>query len=469
MQRSLYAGLVSAFLVTASPFLHGCAGNGETGHGEIGTGTDLLTVVAISRHGIRSQTPALETINLFTLRPQGFPLWAAPANIPGNLSAAGLGNVVRLGAWYRDFYAAQGLLPQRGSCPAAGTVFVYADVMERTIDTAHGYLDGLFQNEATPDCGVQVLHSSGQADPYIDPPQAGICKIESDGDQAAFSDETGGDPAALATTFAAQLQTLQTVTQCCKPSACATTGNPNPASCSLRDLPSQVSVDATTGAVGFGPLFSVADLTTETLLLEYAEGMPETDCATTEGAECVGWGAIPSGGLYDLMKLHVMHFDLLYRLPSVAQAASSNLMRQLVGTMDQAVSGVKNPDILAPAESKFSLFVGHDVNLTAIGGFLGVTWKAEGFQKNDPGPAGALVFELHRVRQSGDLIVRLFFVSATLDQMRNRAEITLGAPPQRIPLTIAACGELDCPYELLKTFVSEHVRSDCLTTAASGP
>jgi 4-phytase/acid phosphatase len=173
--------------------------------------------------------------------------------------------------------------------------------------------------------------------------------------------------------------------------------------------------------------------------------------------------------LYDLMKLHVMHFDLLYRLPSVAQAASSNLMRQLVGTMDQAVSGVKNPDILAPAESKFSLFVGHDVNLTAIGGFLGVTWKAEGFQKNDPGPAGALVFELHRVRQSGDLIVRLFFVSATLDQMRNRAEITLGAPPQRIPLTIAACGELDCPYELLKTFVSEHVRSDCLTTAASGP
>ena len=48
-------------------------------------------------------------------------------------------------------------------------------------------------------------------------------------------------------------------------------------------------------------------------------------------------------------------------------------------------------------------------------------------------------------------------------------EITLGAPPQRIPLTIAACGELDCPYELLKTFVSEHVRSDCLTTAASGP
>jgi hypothetical protein len=95
-------------------------------------------------------------------------------------------------------------------------------------------------------------------------------------------------------------------------------------------------------------------------------------------------------------------------------------MWQLTGTMDQALSGVKNPDVLAPVNSKFTLFVAHDVNVAAIAAFLGgVTWKAEGFLQNDPGPAGALVFELHRIKKSGQLIVRLFYVIASLDQMRN--------------------------------------------------
>jgi 4-phytase/acid phosphatase len=169
------------------------------------------------------------------------------------------------------------------------------------------------------------------------------------------------------------------------------------------------------------------------------------------------------------MKLHVMHFDLVYRLPSFAQAASSNIMWQLVGTLDQTLSGAKNPDMLAPAQSKFTMFVGHDVNLTAIGGFLDINWQAEGFQMGDPSPAGALVFELHRVKQGKQLVVRLFFVSASLDQMRNGTELTLQAPPERIPLTIPACGGTDCPYEQFKTFITSHVRQDCLTTTGSEP
>ena len=106
----------------------------------------------------------------------------------------------------------------------------------------------------------------------------------------------------------------------------------------------------------------------------------------------------------------------------------------------------------------------HDDNLTAIAALLGgVTWKAEGFQLNDPGPAGALVFELHKVKQSGQLIVRLFYVIATLDQMRNGTTLTLNTPPQRIPLTIPACdGRYDCPYDQFKTFITANVRQDCL-------
>lgn len=123
-----------------------------------------------------------------------------------------------------------------------------------------------------------------------------------------------------------------------------------------------------------------------------------------------------------------------------AQVGSTNLMNQVTGAMDQKLSGVKGAGILSPVGSKFSMFVGHDENISAISAFLGVlNWQADGFQPNDPGPTGALVFELHKVKFTGEHIVRLFYVIPTLNQMRNGTALTLDTPPQRLPLSIAAC------------------------------
>jgi 4-phytase / acid phosphatase len=433
--------------------------------------TELLSAVVISRHGIRSPTLPQATMNLYTQWPQGFPQWPAPADTAGDLSTVGQQNAVRLGVWYRDFYAAQGLLPPRGSCPAAGAVYIYADVFERTLQTALGYREGMFQSEATPDCGVQVVQSDKPHDPYIATAEARVCAINTNVDLAAFNAKTGGNPpSSLINTYSTQLQTLQAVTQCCQPAACVTPANPAPTTCSLLDLPTTVT-SAGWVQFGTGSLFDVADTLSEGFELEYAQAMPNTDCATTPGSQCVGWGVIQPGGAYDMTKLHVLNMvDLTSQLPSFAQVGASNLMWQVMGTMDQTLSGVRNPDILAPAESKFTLFVAHDENISTIAGFLGgVQWKADGFQANDPGPAGALVFELHKIRQSGQIIVRVFYVTATLDQMRNGTTLTLQAPPQRIPLPIPACGgRLDCPYAQLKSFITSHVRPDCLVKPVVG-
>jgi 4-phytase/acid phosphatase len=312
-------------------------------------------------------------------------------------------------------------------------------------------------------------------DPYIRTAQFGIanCAINTTQDLAAFNAKIGGanNVAALINTYSPQLQTLQTVTQCCQPAACATTANPTPASCTLLELPTTIN---TTGPVAFagGSLFDVANTLTESYELEYAQGMPLTGCSTTLGAPCVGWGAIPPGELQDLTKLHVLNtVDLTWQLPSFAQVASTNLMWQTVGTMDQTLSGVQNPEILAPVGSKFTLFVAHDENISAIAGFMGgVTWKAEGFEPNDPGPAGALVFELRKENQSGDMIVRLFYVIASLDHMRNNTILTLDNPPQRIPLAIPACGgRFDCPYSQFKSFITANVAQSCIVTTAVHP
>ncbi|HEY1208965.1 MAG TPA: histidine-type phosphatase [Terracidiphilus sp.] len=453
--------------------LTGCISSYQNGGGN-GSGSQLLSVVVISRHGIRSPTDTQAKMNLFTQQPEGFPLWPYPADTAGNLSTVGQQNAALLGAWYRDFYAAQGILPAKGSCPAAGTVYVYADTLQRTLVTAQGYVNGMFQTEALPDCGIQVVQYSPlitAIDPYIQTARAGIanCAINTTQDLAAFNARIGGagNVASLINTYSPQLQMLQTVTQCCKPTACTPTANP----CTLLDLPTTVN---TTGVVSFasGSLFDVADTLSESYELQYGQGMPSTGCSTTPGAQCVGWGAIPPGELQDLTKLHVLNMvDLTSQLPSFAQVGSTNLMWQTVGTMDQTLSGVRNPDMLAPVGSTFTLFVAHDENISAIAGFLGgVTWKAEGFAPNDPGPAGALVFELRKENQSGDLIVRLYYVIASLDQMRNNTILTLEFPPQRIPLAIPACGgRFDCPYSQFKSYITANVAQECIYTPASHP
>jgi len=415
---------------------------------------ELLSAVVISRHGVRSPTTDLATLNQYTTRIQGFPTWPVPEDGQGMLTEVGQRNAARLGAWYRDYYASRGLLPRRGNCPTTGKVYAYADVDQRTIATAQGYLDGIFQGEATPDCGVEVKSASGPVDPYIVTFATGKCAIDTAGDLAAFQSRTGGF-AALTDAYSAELQLLQAITR-----------SPTP----LVNLPATV---ATAGYVRFdrGTLFDVADNITETLQLEYAQGMPTVGCATTPGAACVGWEAIPPGGLDDLMKLHVMNIQLYSGLPSFAQVGSTNLLTQVVGTMDQALSGAKNPNVLAPVQSTFTLFVAHDVNLAAISAFLGgLSWKADGFIPDDPGPAGALVFELHRNEQTRQIGVRLYYVIASLDQMRDQTTLTLETPPQRIPLNIPACGGRDlCPYDQFKSFVASNVRQDCIITAAPAP
>jgi hypothetical protein len=446
------------------------------------SGTQLLSVVVISRHGIRSPVPPAApqyALSLYTQQPAGLPLWPDTASTPGQLSDKGQQNAALLGAWYRDFYAAQGILPAKGSCPAAGAMYVYADTLQRTLETAKGYVDGMFLTEATPGCGIPIIQSNSVTDPhnydpYIVTAGAQVCGIDTTADLAAFNAKIGGNATSLVNTYSAQIQTLQAVTQCCQLSACATTANPTPASCSLLELPNTVN---TIGAVSFAPgsLFDIADSLTETFELEYAQGMPDTNCSTTAGSQCVGWGAIPPGELQDLTKLHVLNLvDLTSQLPSYAQVGSTNLMWQVVGTMDQTLSGVKNTaslePILAPVGSKFTLFVAHDENLSAIAEFLGgLQWKAEGFAPNDPAPTGALVFELRNVNQSGDLIVRLYYVIASLDQMRNGTTLTLETPPQRIPLAIPSCGgRLDCPYGEFKSIVTSNVRTDCLVPTVPG-
>ena len=85
----------------------GCSSSSSSSQNN-GPDTDLLSVVAISSHGIRSPTSSNTTMNLYTQRSEGFPEWPAPAIVPGYLSTVGFHNASLLGVWYRDYYAHRG-------------------------------------------------------------------------------------------------------------------------------------------------------------------------------------------------------------------------------------------------------------------------------------------------------------------------------------------------------------------------
>jgi Histidine phosphatase superfamily (branch 2) len=104
---------------------------------------ELLSTVIVSRHGVRS--PIAGTSSLASIAGDPWPSWPVP---PGHLTPRGAELARLLGAYYRDYYVAQGLLPAQG-CPQPGAVFAWADIDQRTRATAQSLLDGMF-----PDCGL---------------------------------------------------------------------------------------------------------------------------------------------------------------------------------------------------------------------------------------------------------------------------------------------------------------------------
>src|SRR5215211_625243 len=90
---------------------------------------ELVSTVVLSRHGVRS--PIAAHTALATLAADTWPAWPVPS---GHLTPRGAELAKLLGAYYREYYTAQGIFPERG-CPLKGQVVAWADVAQRTLVT----------------------------------------------------------------------------------------------------------------------------------------------------------------------------------------------------------------------------------------------------------------------------------------------------------------------------------------------
>jgi 4-phytase/acid phosphatase len=65
-------------------------------------------------------------------------------------------------------------------------------------------------------------------------------------------------------------------------------------------------------------------------------------------------------------------------------------------------------------------------------------WLIDG-RRDDTPPGGALVFELWQDDGSSAYIVRTYYTSQTLEQMRNVTALTLNTPPAKANVFVPGC------------------------------
>lgn len=378
--------------------------------------SSLRLVVVVSRHGVRSPTDPNE-LTPYSARP--WPSWQTP---PGYLTPRGATLMTAFGASYRTAYGAAGLLPGTG-CPAADSVFVWADVDERTKATADALLDGF-----APKCGLTAHSLDAKVDPLFHPlPSLG--KADPAAASAALSGTLGASPEAIAPAYGLALAKLDAILGC-RPGACTR----------ISDVPARLATSNSTGLASVQGGVDLASTAVEDLILAYADGKPASD---------IGWGAVDRTTLLELSQLHVLKFWLNTENAYAARALGSNLTAHVLATLDQAASGKKSDATRAPVAARFVAFVGHDTNLGAIAGLLRLRWLMPGYQLNDTPPGGALVFEL-RANAAAGPFVRVFYTAQSLDEMRQLSS----AAPARVAVWVPGCPALDCPLTTFDRVVS---------------
>ena len=398
--------------------------------------SDLRMVIVLTRHGVRSPLQTNEILGKYAAEP--WPEWTVARAI---LTPHGRQQMVMMGGYYRARYVAEGLLT---GDPAKDfpQVFFRSDNDERTQETSRALAEGLLPGAPAPE-----LHTrpAGQIDPLFQPVKAGTATPDRGLAAAAVLGRMGNDPANILQAYHPEFVALEQV-------LCGPGGTPPAGKVSVLDLPAKVVPGEGDHTVGIEGSLRTAMQVTDALLLEYTEGMPMAE---------VGWGRLTSATLTQLLTLHSLYFDLTQGTFYPAQVQASNLADHVLQTLQRGAGGAAVPEGFGKAGQKLIVIAGHDTNIVNLGGLLGLKWWLPGTQLNPVLPGGALVFELRQRRADDRFVVRAYYVSQTLEQIRNLTPLSLEAPPAIAPIFIPGCSEagpgFDVPLDKFETLLQRVV------------
>ena len=368
---------------------------------------DLQAVIVLMRHGVRAPIENETRSNAYN--GQAWPTWPTE---PGVLTPHGSDALRRLAEFYRERYST---LLQGDTCDQS-VFYVEANTTQRTIASAKAVLAGL-----SPQCKVEVHSTVSSFNPLFS------LSMNSDVDQQRIKDATSGrmadQPEWFVNAFARQLEKMHTILMDCKGPGCN------------RTVPDFRSVQVQNGIATprdphiENPVVLGADFA-ENFLLQYTEGKPMKQ---------VGWGRLSRADLNDLMQMNTQFHDFILRTPYTAQVGASHLAASIRDTILSATSGRPTPNELGSVKYRFILLVGHDSNLSWLGGLLRLDWLLPDQTFNATPPGSALVFEVRRSLVNSGSVVQVFFISQTLDQIRDLRSLTGTEHPAIAPVFVPGC------------------------------
>jgi len=415
---------------------------------------ELKFVLILSRHGIRP--PLTENARLNDFSANAWPQWEVAL---GELTPHGNIAMQQMGQYLRLRYVEDGLFPP-GGCPAPGEIYLYSDTDHRNLDSTRATFNGFAPNCERLDIDRMAPTPDNKRDPLFNTVPYTFTAPPAATAEAALRTALRVDPnIALTERGNPELNELAHILA------------PDPAHQPAKPILKQpVSFGpGTYGASARGPLVSASSLV-EDLELEYIDAKPLAQ---------VGWGRLGStdqqvdATLLRLLPLHIKAFGLGLRTPLFARAAGSSLLAHILATLQRAsgapsspgdsiagqggvsIQSLKNVRPIGPAGPKLVYLSGHDSNLFAIGGLLGLHWHADS-RNDDTPPDSQLAFELWQHPGASEYDIRIRFRAQTLMQLRSAETLSLDNPPNDVELTPTGCvAHHPCP---LSTFLrtAEH-------------
>lgn len=407
----------------------------------IPSGYQLEKVVILSRHGVRAPTKMTQTMRDVT--PNRWPEW--PVKL-GYITPRGEHLISLMGGFYRERFQLLGLLSKDG-CPEPNTVYVWADIDQRTLKTGQAFLAGL-----APQCGLAIHHQQDtkQVDPLFHPVKAGICSMEKAQVQAAVEKQAGTTIETLNQRYQPSLELMSSVLSFQNSAYCR--HHSADKSCDFsQTMPSRLAIEDNGNKVALSGAIGLSSTLAEIFLLEQAQGMSQA-----------AWGNIHSEKEWtSLLKLHNAQFDLMSRTPYIAKHNGTPLLQTIANALEPSIASSKLPDI--SSDNKILFIAGHDTNIANISGMLDISWVLPGQPDNTP-PGGALVFE-RWADKAGKRYVRVNMVYQTLAQLRDQTPLTLRHPAGNVQLKIPGCSDQTaegfCPLTTFSRLVRQSVEPAC--------
>lgn len=407
-------------------------------------GAELVKMVVLERHGVRSPTQSPQTLAQWSRR--DWPDWPVGR---GRLTPRGAALVKRFWEQEGEALWRAGLLPEGkpaapggeggGGLGEAGAeqerIFVYADRDERTQATAEAALEGL-----APHGGLMYARYPYHGpDPLFHPLEAGYCAL----DPAAVDKELSPPVIAeLERALAEPIGDVAILLGPASPELCRGYGLPE--DCTIADVPSRVGLAKENRSVHLDGKLGMAGSAAEIFLLEYAQWDRDA-----------GWGGVDAVKLQKLLPVHSRAFDAVNRAPSVAAARGSELLLCLANALAgrEAAAGVE--------KARLVVFVGHDTNVAAVSALLDLHWRLPGYAPDEVPPGSALALSLWRRGERYE--VRAQFIAQSLETLHDPA---MGGELLRQDLDIPWCnprvGASPCLLTDFELMVRDVIRPDCV-------